>query len=234
MDEQKQQSLSPAYVPWRTFMNFINSLRESSLPSQINRSVMGTLSYSAQAQLLAAMRFLNLIDTDGNPQTTLSQLVEADEASQPQIIEKILRNRYAFVFDGLDLMRATPAEADKLFRERRITGSTVVRAIAFFLSAAESAGIPLSPHLKKKKNGSSGVPRRARSIRRKQGPGEGNRDNEPENNKPIVPADFQNQLLEKFPKFDPAWTDDLKAKWFEGFQKLMGMAPPVKKTGGDA
>src|ERR1700738_856983 len=33
-----------------------------------------------------------------------------------------------------------------------------------------------------------------------------------------VSTEFMSQLLAKFPPFDPTWTDDLKAKWFEGFQ----------------
>jgi hypothetical protein len=28
-------------------------------------------------------------------------------------------------------------------------------------------------------------------------------------------------LLSKFPSFDPAWPDEVKTKWFEGFNKLM-------------
>jgi hypothetical protein len=36
-----------------------------------------------------------------------------------------------------------------------------------------------------------------------------------------VSTEFMSQLLAKFPPFDPTWTDDLKAKWFEGFQQFM-------------
>jgi hypothetical protein len=36
-----------------------------------------------------------------------------------------------------------------------------------------------------------------------------------------------NQLLGKFPSFDPGWPDDIKKKWFEGFDRLMkGMDKP--------
>src|ERR1700730_8482301 len=124
MAEQKQEHLAPAYVPWRTLTNYINSLRESGLPSQINRSVMDKTSYSGQAQLLAGMRYLGLIDKNGTPQAILSQWVEADEANQTKIIGKILTDRYAFVFDTIDVARARPAEVEKQFRERGIGGST--------------------------------------------------------------------------------------------------------------
>jgi hypothetical protein len=42
-------------------------------------------------------------------------------------------------------------------------------------------------------------------------------------------AEFMSQLLAKFPPFDPAWPDDIKTKWFEGFQQFMAHA---KQSGG--
>jgi hypothetical protein len=30
-------------------------------------------------------------------------------------------------------------------------------------------------------------------------------------------------LLSKFPELDPAWPDDVKAKWFDSFKELMSM-----------
>lgn len=143
-----------------------------------------------------------------------------------------LTDRYTFVFDTIDVTRASPAEVEKQFRERGIGGSTAERAVAFFLNAADAAGITLSPHLKKKNGSSSGVPRRTRSPRKKQ------RSNaKPDVGTPTpaprIPAGFQDQLLQKFPEFDPAWADALKQQWFEGFQKLMGMAPNAPKNAVD-
>jgi hypothetical protein len=223
MAEQKKERLAPAYVPWRTLMNYINSLRESGLPSQINRSVMDKTSYSGQAQLLAGMRYLGLIDTLGTPQAILAQWIEADEANQTKIIGKILSDCYKFVFDNLDLARASPAEVDKQFRERGIDGSTAERAVAFFLNAADAAGIILSPHLKKKTR-SSGALRRTRSPRKRQ---------RQEGNKPPAEDmrhDFNggaDPWLAKFPDFNPEWDEKIQQTWFEAFQKLMA----IRKTG---
>ena len=33
-------------------------------------------------------------------------------------------------------------------------------------------------------------------------------------------------LLPKFPTFDPWWPDDVQAKWFAIFARLMGSGPP--------
>jgi hypothetical protein len=40
-------------------------------------------------------------------------------------------------------------------------------------------------------------------------------------------------LLEKFPNFDPEWTDELKKKWFDAFKSLksalLGTSIPGRK-----
>ena len=37
MSDTAKQSNAPPYVPWGTFRNFVSSLREHGLPTQINR-----------------------------------------------------------------------------------------------------------------------------------------------------------------------------------------------------
>jgi hypothetical protein len=233
MSDEKQDKAAPAYIPWATFTNFINRLRETGMPTQINRSVITNLSYSTQAQLLAALRYLKLVDSSGAPQPTLSHLVEANETDRKDIIKRLLEERYPFVFTSLDLSRTTTEEIERQFRQVGITGSTVGRAVGFFLAAAESAGLTISPHVKKRtatSNGGSTAPRQRRSRQRKRTssttvtptpsptppPAESN------------PLSMEGQLLGKFPTFDPAWPDELKKAWFEDFKDLMGMVNSAK------
>ncbi len=220
MDHESKDRLAPVYVPWRTFINFINALRETGLPSQINRSVMTNLSYSTQAQLLAAMRYLGLINTDGAPQPILARFVDTGEAEQAAIVGEILKNRYAFVFTALDLTRATMEELERRFKEAGITGSTVGRAVGFFLGAAEAAGIQLSPHIKK--SAPSSPARRTNGRRRARSRLESLK---PQETPPAAPAQaassLTEKLLEKFPQFDPSWPEEIKKQWFTGFGDLM-------------
>ena len=32
---------------------------------------------------------------------------------------------------------------------------------------------------------------------------------------------LKEMLFSRFPEFDPKWTDEIKAKWFEAFERLM-------------
>jgi hypothetical protein len=36
---------------------------------------------------------------------------------------------------------------------------------------------------------------------------------------------WDKMLLAKFPTFDPTWTDEVKLKWFEAFDKLLERDP---------
>jgi len=233
MTNDKKQKTSPPYVAWRTFINFISSLRETGLPSQINRSVMSNLSYSTQAQLLAALRSLGMTDAIGTPTQTLAQLVEGSEENQAIVIKQMLNDRYGFVLKTLDLARATPDELEKQFREIGITGSTVDRAVAFFLGAAEAASLQLSPHLKKKNGAAGGSVPRARPARKRNRTPPGQRQSSPPqelapNNSNGTNTSYEKDLLNKFPDFDPAWSEELKQNWFDGFKTLLGMAPAKK------
>jgi len=65
----------PPYVSYRTFHNFIERLQQR-MPSRIDRSYWGDiLSGSTGTQLMAALKFLGLIDTNGKPAERLSALV---------------------------------------------------------------------------------------------------------------------------------------------------------------
>jgi Family of unknown function (DUF5343) len=225
MRDDEKQKTSPPYVAWRTFLNFISSLRETGLPSQINRSVMSHLSYSTQAQLLAALRSLGMTDAAGTPTSILAQLVDANEKNQGAVINKILRDNYAFIFNNLDLSRATPDELDNQFKKVGISGSTVGRAVAFFLGAAGSSGYALSAHIKKIGTPSTGAkasrPTRKRRIQAKPNV---------ETKRGVTAGapnanGFEHSLLNKFPDFDPNWPEEIKKSWFEGFKQLMDMAP---------
>ena len=226
MSDEKQDKPAPAYIPWRTFSNFIKSLRETRMPTQVNRSLMSNLSYSTQAQLLAALRFLELIDSQGVPQPILSRIVDASEKDEGAVIKELIEQRYAFVFSSLDLERVTTDEIEKQFRQEGIKGSTVTRAVAFFLGAAEAAGFTPSPHLKRRTKGVSASAPRQRKGRRRARP-DGGAANVIPPAPPTPPSNgaqtMEEQLLGKFPELDNSWGDELKKLWFQDFKELMGM-----------
>jgi len=163
-------SKTPPYATYKSFSNFINSLRENSIPSRIDRSVFGSMSGGAAYSILASLKGLHLIEDSGKPTPLLKSYVEADEKSQKTLLQQILKKGYSSLWDdGIDLATASAGQFDDHVRDRfGAKGSTVDKVASFFLAAAEDAGIQLSTHLKNRKSTgpSTGSKRSSKSARR--------------------------------------------------------------------
>jgi len=160
-------------------------------------------------------------------------LAYAEEGiKREQALKDVLIPAYSFIFEnGLDLESATHRQLEELFKQEGATGDTPRKCIAFFLNAAKGAGIKLSPHFKKVRGPRKGTakPRRKEDAipKSKSSPPAEETKSTP---KPLSQGgadSWENILLEKFPKFDPAWPDDVKSKWFDDFKELMAL----KKNG---
>jgi len=223
MVENKEKQLSPPYLPYRTLENFIQRLKSGVIPSRIDRSVMSSFSGSIQAQLINALRYLRLTDDQGKPAEKLEKLVGSDGAEKREALNEILKSSYPFLFnENVNLQNITFAQISELFEEAGAGGETTKKSIRFFLSAAKDAGINVSPHIKKPR---AGIPRRAGSKPRKdldeKGGSEQQEKHISSSKEQLFNESWQQLLLSKFPSFDPAWPDDVKTKWFEGFNQLM-------------
>lgn len=149
MKTEPEKLLTPAYIPFRTFSRFINGLESSAIPTQIDKSIMPKMSGGDQSAMLVALRFLKLIDQDGAPSEELTKLIESNEESRGSVLKAILERAYPFLFKGsIDLKRATTRQVEEAFKAQGVSGSTVSKAMAFFLSAAKEGGIQVSQYVK--------------------------------------------------------------------------------------
>jgi hypothetical protein len=220
---EKGRKHLPPYVSYRTFRNFIDRLQQR-LPSRIDRSYWGDLlSGSTGTQLMAALRFLRLIDVNGKPTEQLKPLVMARGESRAQLLRDVASRAYDFVLDSsLDIESATYAQLEEVFHDAfQLTDDVSRKCVKFFIALSDDAGLPISPF----------ILRRTRSIRGavgtktlvKKGAGRTKRnaimpqavDEIPDNNT------WHIKLLDKFPNFDPSWNDQIKTKWFDAFDELL-------------
>ena len=140
----------PPYVPYRTFLNFIASLKQG-MPGRIDRTLMGNLSGAMQSQLFGALRYLNLIDEHDRPRDTFKRLVATEGAEQQEVLRGILKAVYTILFeaDGFSLANATEGQFAEQFRKAGASGDTIRKCETFFLMAAKDADIPISPRITK-------------------------------------------------------------------------------------
>src|SRR2546425_8289517 len=207
----------PPYVPYRSFRNFIESLKQG-IRARIDRSVMASMSGALQSQLTSCLRYLELITSGSHPTPALPRLVNSEGPERAKILRDIITKAYPFLFLHFDLKTATPRMLEEQFANAGASGGTIDKCVNFFLAAAKEAGVELSPHLKSN---------RQRIQRRPRGPRDSSVQSlngaELNGNEGASEMSWAQMLLSKFPSFDPAWPDEVKAKWFDGFHRLMRM-----------
>jgi hypothetical protein len=223
MNTDNLRKHSPPYVSYRTFQNFLAGLQQG-IPARIDRSYWGDRwSGSNGSQLVAALRFLGLVDNNGVPTNRLKQLVSAKDAQRTEILRQIASEAFAFLLHGsLDSQTATYAQIEELLHNTyQLTPEVSRKCIKFFVGLSHDAEIPLSPFIiKKSKVRTAGIGIRRTNhkgdLRTKTG-------STVPHNIPEMPGQWSLDkiLLSKFPTFDPGWTDEVKIKWFDAFDTLL-------------
>ncbi|MCK4462584.1 MAG: DUF5343 domain-containing protein [candidate division Zixibacteria bacterium] len=150
----------PPYVSWRTFVNFLDSLKVA-VPSRIDRSIVPSMSGGNWSYLIGALRFMRLVDGDDVPLEMLKLLAASTGNERKEHYRKLFESTYGFLLEnGVEIAQTTPDQLQKALQEAGATGDTVTKCRSFFLSLAKDAGIELSPYLKR-------VSRQARTARKR-------------------------------------------------------------------
>ena len=148
MASETKKSDSPPYIAFSTFIKFIKGLSETGIPSRIDKSLLGTMSGANQSALISTLKWFNLIDDVGAHGTKLEGFVNAGD-ERGALLRTMLSEAYEFMADGsINLAKATGAQLEEKFRAYGLSGSTIVKAMAFFLAACKEAGIQVSGHIK--------------------------------------------------------------------------------------
>jgi hypothetical protein len=228
MAKDKGRQRLPPYVSYRTFQNFLEGL-QNGVPSRIDRSYWSDrLSGSTGTQLMSALRFLRLIDANNVPTSQLKSLAQASGGQRAEMLKQVAAEAFSFLMQGtLDLQSSTYAQLQEAFDNTfELTDGVSRKCVKFFVEMANAAGIPLSPFISKRlrtarsSSGTKIVPKKVEGR---------------VSRKVVVPQQteevpfqtpWERMLLAKFPTFDPTWTDEVKLKWFEAFDKLLGCNLP--------
>jgi hypothetical protein len=159
----EEQKRTAAYVPWGTFKNALDGLAKG-MPSRIDRSVFPGIAWNAQNQLFIALRFCGLLKGEDEPTPLLDELVKGTDEERKAKLTKVIRDSYADLI-AIDLTKATKDHfEEKLGELYNVTGDTKVKAVRFFVSAAQYLGISLSAFILPK-DGKTKGPRRTYTPR---------------------------------------------------------------------
>jgi len=139
----------PPYISYRTFHNFLEGLQQR-MPARIDRSYWGDmLSGSTGTQLMAALRFLDLIDENGRPTDRLKPLVSSRGEQRNNILREIALTSFDFVLEGeLDPQNATYSQLEEIFSEKyQLTGQLSRKCLKFFIELSNNAVFLYRPSL---------------------------------------------------------------------------------------
>jgi hypothetical protein len=203
----------PPYLSYRLWRKLLNELSAHNPPSRFDSSYFDTLKItkSCRSMLKGTLLFLDLMSADGIPTPRLHQLVKSDDEAQRAALAEMVRNAYEPLFTELDVTRATQAQIKEYFYSQGASGDIGRKCLSFFFAICADGKISLSPHLKKsvprgrpKKSAISEMPKLRVGKTVESG---GN-------------VEWERMLLEKFPNFNPEWSEELKKKWFDAFKFL--------------
>jgi hypothetical protein len=217
---------TPPYVSFKTFLTLIEDMKTNGVPPRMDKSVLKRFSGGVGAQLIMGAKSLGLLIDDNQPTPLLEKLVATfnTPAFKPVLVQA-LDAGFPFL-RGLDLKTATPSMFAEAFKNGTSAKEDVLKKCRrFYLNAAQHVGLELGPRLSGIARGDAST---AATTPKRQPSPKAETKRKPREQKVDVSLgrdpprpDLTAQLLEKFPTFDPAWSDDLKAKWFEGFDQLM-------------
>jgi hypothetical protein len=150
-----QDSWRAPYLPYGTLTNFLdNKVASGAVPPRIDRTFLENYSGSVRPLILAALKTVGMIDGEGKVLPLLREAVR----NPPQSRQAILRS-WAEQFYSRQIELAKENDTAQMlwesFSERGFNGSTLRRAVIFYLALSEDLGLPVSPHFKSPKAPSS-------------------------------------------------------------------------------
>jgi hypothetical protein len=159
---EAHQPTSPPYIPFKTFLNLILRMEEGA-PPRLDRSYLASQAGGLHQPIIAAFRYFGLIGPANEVLPELEELAQSGDAL-PQRVGALIRGRYAWAHLGST--NATQQMLDDAFRAQGLSGSTLRKAVTFYLHASRYSDLPLSRFYKVARgvsqNGTAPAPTRPR------------------------------------------------------------------------
>lgn len=150
----------PPYISFTTLKNFLDKLGEGAMPPVIDKGYLDNYSGGTQAMLMQALRAMGLTDAQNRVLPALARAAR-DDAARKQTMRDFAETMYAEQLE-LAKMNGTSQQLAESFSKYKYTGSTLRKAIVFYLALVEYTGAPNSPNFKAPKATGGPAKRRKR------------------------------------------------------------------------
>jgi len=212
----------PPYVPFKTFKQVLLDMAGSVVPRRMDSSYWGPgKSGATQASLNSAFKFFGFVNDNKDATPKLDDFVKRLKAKDKDALRELIFEAYQDATGKVnDLDSATLGQLRESFKSAySLDGGMLQKALRFFIHATTDAGVTLSPYI------TSGTRGSGRASAKPRGRAKRGRDSMPRQ-EPATSETFNRTasvaelLLNKFPDFDPEWSEETKQKWFDSLRDL--------------
>lgn len=208
-----ENGFTAPYTSFLTLSRLIEQMaEEGGAPSRMDRSYLAKLPGGAQTIFLASCKTLGLIDDDMHPTSALEALIDASGEQRKALMADLVRKYYGGPLSLGD--RATQAQLEEEFRKLGVTGSTLRKAIGFYLNICRYAGISYSSNFKLPKVQSNGTRAKRKTADPKPPTGGEQEPEPPVGGRDDLPTLVQG-LIEKLPADGDDWTASESKQWLD-------------------
>ncbi|HZR58524.1 MAG TPA: DUF5343 domain-containing protein [Terriglobales bacterium] len=161
-EAQVPKATPAAYLPFRTFLGAIEALQHG-IPKRIDRTIWRSQSGIVQGQIMMALRFFGLVNSEDEPTPALHRFVDSPEKRAENMCA-LIHHSYRDLIEH-DLTKMSPRMLETAMEQYSVSGETKRKAVTFFLQAAKFADLPMHPLLSSQVRNTSGTRRRRSKVR---------------------------------------------------------------------
>lgn len=215
----------PPYVSYKTFNNLLETLKANKVPQHIDKSIMPSMSGTNRTLVISTLKYLGLIDQDGQTREELHRLVNSEGEERKNLLRDILRKSYPELFEDDFIQSATQQKFHEKFTGYGMTGSTIAKAEIFFIQAAKEAELDISSYIKatRKPGRSPGAQRKPSNEKPDITKEHASKENKNKGDDPLdmsLKRMITEKMLEKFPPFNPEWSKEAQEDWLKAIREF--------------
>jgi hypothetical protein len=212
----------PPRIPFRSFKIALSVFKDQdAIPAQFDRSIWSNKLYSTNLrEILEAFRFLGLMDGASAATPAFAVLVNAyDSPSWPSELRKLLERAFAPLLGG-ELATLTPGGLLNVVQTIYGTEREDTRRCGnFFIHAAREAAMDIGPFVLANSRSRWTNVGRNTGLRKSTEPPIDTSGVAREATGPALQL-----LIEKLPRYDASWPDEIKRQWFGAYYELVQQA----------
>jgi hypothetical protein len=228
MNATVEKPAGATYMSWATLENLLERLDKGGVPPKIDRSILGG-SEGYKTLVLAGLKWLGLIESDGRSTARLQALIDEPTRRQ-ELVAELFREKYP---KQIELGESNASQRDLELSFAPLAGDTARKAVSFYLKGAKFAELPLSgyfitPRTRKPSANGKAKPRKAPKARSNDGAEDAQTGLQVDGLHPSLAG-----LLSDLPRGNRGWTEEERTRFKTVWDSMLEYTIPLVQSHDD-